>query len=76
MCRWGLTRFVIQATEMTPGLRERLPPTDSRLRRDLQFLERARYEEVCLTSLHCIQQGLSPTPWKQDWQGNRTPETV
>ena len=44
--RWGLTSYVVRATEMTPGLRERLPPTDSRLRADLQALERARYEEV------------------------------
>ena len=47
-CRWGLTSYVVRATEMTPGLRERLPPTDSRLRRDLQLLERARYGEVWL----------------------------
>lgn len=31
---------------MTPGLQEKLPPTDSRLRRDLHLLERAVYNEV------------------------------
>lgn len=46
MCRWGLTSYVVHAIELTPGLRERLPPTDSRLRRDLAALERARYDEV------------------------------
>ena len=44
--RWLLSTFVIHAAEMTPGLREKLPPTDSRLRHDLRLLERAVYNEV------------------------------
>ena len=44
--RWLLSRFVIHAAEMTAGLQEKLPPTDSRRRRDLRLLERAVYGEV------------------------------
>jgi hypothetical protein len=44
--RWELTTFAMQLNEMTEGLREKLPPTDSRLRPDLQLLERANYDKV------------------------------
>ena len=38
--------FAMQANEMTEGLREKLPPTDSRLRPDLCHLERGNYDKV------------------------------
>ncbi len=41
--------FAMQANEMTEGLREKLPPTDSRLRPDLQHLERGNYDKVAHT---------------------------
>lgn len=44
--RWGLTVFAMQANEMTEGLREKLPPTDSRLRTDLRHLEHGNYDKV------------------------------
>jgi hypothetical protein len=36
----------MQANEMTEGLREKLPPTDSRLRTDLHHLEHGNYDKV------------------------------
>ena len=48
--RWGLSTFAMQTNEMTDGLKEKLPPTDSRLRPDLQQLERANYDKVACTS--------------------------
>ncbi|KAK9917165.1 hypothetical protein WJX75_001500 [Coccomyxa subellipsoidea] len=44
--RWGLTVFAMQANEMTEGLREKLPPTDSRLRTDLHHLEHGNYDKA------------------------------
>lgn len=44
--RWGLSVFAMQANEMTEGLREKLPPTDSRLRADLRQLEHGNYDKV------------------------------
>ncbi|CAI9278240.1 unnamed protein product [Lactuca saligna] len=42
--RYNLTPFAISLNEVTPGLRERLPPTDSRLRPDQRHLENGEYE--------------------------------
>nr|GEY57339.1 hypothetical protein [Tanacetum cinerariifolium] len=42
--RYNLTPFAISLNEITPGLRERLPPTDSRLRPDQRHLENGEYE--------------------------------
>jgi hypothetical protein len=42
--RYNLTRFAITLNELTPGLREKLPPTDSRLRPDQRCLENGEYE--------------------------------
>ncbi|GLU01008.1 hypothetical protein SLE2022_183350 [Rubroshorea leprosula] len=42
--RYNLTRFAITLNELTPGLKEKLPPTDSRLRPDQRFLENGEYE--------------------------------
>ncbi|CAL8463373.1 g2907 [Coccomyxa elongata] len=44
--RWGLSVFAMQANEMTEGLREKLPPTDSRLRPDLRQLEHGNYDKA------------------------------
>ncbi|PWA78503.1 OSBP(oxysterol binding protein)-related protein 1D [Artemisia annua] len=42
--RYNLTPFAISLNEITPGLREKLPPTDSRLRPDQRHLENGEYE--------------------------------
>eukprot|EP00897_Mesotaenium_endlicherianum_P000979 jgi/Mesen1/10882/ME000935S10226 len=42
--RYNLTSFAIQLNEITPGLQEHLPPTDSRLRPDQRALEVGLYD--------------------------------
>ncbi|KAE8661320.1 Oxysterol-binding protein-related protein 1C [Hibiscus syriacus] len=42
--RYNLIRFTITLNELTPGLKEKLPPTDSRLRPDQSYLENGEYE--------------------------------
>eukprot|EP01018_Ginkgo_biloba_P035127 Gb_34620 [translate_table: standard] len=42
--RYNLTRFAITLNELTPELKEKLPPTDSRLRPDQRHLENGEYE--------------------------------
>lgn len=42
--RYNLSPFAISLNELTPGLREKLPPTDSRLRPDQRHLENGAYE--------------------------------
>ncbi|KAF8390548.1 hypothetical protein HHK36_025075 [Tetracentron sinense] len=42
--RYNLTPFAISLNELTPGLLEQLPPTDSRLRPDQRHLENGEYE--------------------------------
>ena len=41
-----MTNFAICVNEMTPGLREKLPPTDSRLRPDQHALEEGMFDQV------------------------------
>ncbi|CAI9093319.1 OLC1v1028792C2 [Oldenlandia corymbosa var. corymbosa] len=42
--RYNLSPFAISLNELTPGLQEKLPPTDSRLRPDQRHLENGEYE--------------------------------
>ncbi|XP_051122199.1 oxysterol-binding protein-related protein 1D [Andrographis paniculata] len=42
--RYNLTPFAISLNELTSGLKEKLPPTDSRLRPDQRHLENGEYE--------------------------------
>lgn len=42
--RYNLTPFAISLNELTPGLLDKLPPTDSRLRPDQRYLENGEYE--------------------------------
>ncbi|KAJ4868137.1 Oxysterol-binding protein-related protein 2B [Raphanus sativus] len=44
--RYNLTSFAITLNELTPGLEEKLPPTDSRLRPDQRHLEKGEYEKA------------------------------
>ena len=39
-CRMGLNLFSMQLNEMTPGLEAKLPPTDTRWRKDLRAIEK------------------------------------
>ena len=41
-----MTKFAICLNELTPGLEERLPPTDSRLRPDQHALEEGVFDQV------------------------------
>ncbi|KAJ7514632.1 hypothetical protein O6H91_23G053100 [Diphasiastrum complanatum] len=42
--RYNLTSFAMTLNEITPGLKEKLPPTDSRLRPDQRHLENGEYD--------------------------------
>ncbi|KAI4339728.1 hypothetical protein MLD38_024638 [Melastoma candidum] len=42
--RYNFSRFSITLNELTPGLKEKLPPTDSRLRPDQRHLENGEYD--------------------------------
>lgn len=42
--RYNLSPFAISLNEIMPGLLEKLPPTDSRLRPDQRHLENGEYE--------------------------------
>ncbi|EPS67163.1 hypothetical protein M569_07612, partial [Genlisea aurea] len=44
--RYNLTPFAISLNELTPGLKGKLPPTDSRLRPDQRHLENGEYESA------------------------------
>ena len=46
MRRYNMTQFAIYLNEMTPGLQQRLPPTDSRLRPDQHALEEGIFDQV------------------------------
>ena len=48
--RYNLTGWAIKLNEVTPGLEERLAPTDCRLRPDQHFLELGQYDQVRLPS--------------------------
>eukprot|EP00268_Persea_americana_P025844 TRINITY_DN2520_c0_g1_i13.p1 TRINITY_DN2520_c0_g1~~TRINITY_DN2520_c0_g1_i13.p1 ORF type:complete len:116 (+),score=29.47 TRINITY_DN2520_c0_g1_i13:23-349(+) len=44
--RYNLSSFAITMNELSSGLQEKLPPTDSRLRPDQRFLENGEYEKA------------------------------
>ncbi|XVF51699.1 hypothetical protein PTKIN_Ptkin04bG0205500 [Pterospermum kingtungense] len=46
LTRYNLTSFAITLNELTPGLQEKLPPTDSRLRPDQCHLENGEYDRA------------------------------
>ncbi|CAH9080645.1 unnamed protein product [Cuscuta europaea] len=54
--RYNLTRFAITMNELTMGLKEKLPPTDSRLRPDQRCLENGEYEKANLEKQRLEQQ--------------------
>ncbi|AQK63616.1 Oxysterol-binding protein-related protein 1C [Zea mays] len=70
--RYNLTRFAITLNELTPGLKEKLPPTDSRLRPDQRCLEKGEYERANAEKLRLEQKQrqarkMQDSGWKPRW---------
>ncbi|XP_042467865.1 oxysterol-binding protein-related protein 1C-like isoform X2 [Zingiber officinale] len=70
--RYNLTRFAITMNELTPGLKELLPPTDSRLRPDQRCLENGEYDMANAEKLRLEQRQrqarrMQESGWKPRW---------
>ncbi|XP_044475356.1 oxysterol-binding protein-related protein 1C-like isoform X2 [Mangifera indica] len=70
--RYNFTRFAITLNELTPGLKEKLPPTDSRLRPDQRHLENGEYEMANSEKLRLEQRQrqarkMQESGWKPKW---------
>ncbi|KAI0499789.1 hypothetical protein KFK09_017997 [Dendrobium nobile] len=70
--RYNLTSFAITLNELTPGLMERLPPTDSRVRPDQRYLENGEYEKANQEKLRLekrqrMSTKLQEDGWKPRW---------
>ncbi|CAA2986500.1 oxysterol-binding protein-related protein 1C-like [Olea europaea var. sylvestris] len=70
--RYNLTRFAITLNELTPELKEMLPPTDSRLRPDQRCLENGEYEMANAEKLRLEQRQreahrMQERGWKPQW---------
>lgn len=72
LTRYNLTSFAITLNELTPGLQEKLPPTDSRLRPDQRHLENGEYdmanaEKLRLETRQRVSRKLQENGWKPRW---------
>ncbi|KAL0357835.1 UNVERIFIED_CONTAM: Oxysterol-binding protein-related protein 1D [Sesamum calycinum] len=70
--RYNLTPFAISLNELTSGLKEKLPPTDSRLRPDQRHLENGEYElanaeKLRLEQLQRQARKLQDRGWQPRW---------
>ncbi|KAL1190645.1 Oxysterol-binding protein-related protein 1A [Cardamine amara subsp. amara] len=70
--KYNLTRFGITMNELTPGLKEKLPPTDSRLRPDQRYLEKGEFEMGNAEKLRLEQRQrqareMQERGWKPKW---------
>ncbi|KAL9226374.1 hypothetical protein vseg_002197 [Gypsophila vaccaria] len=70
--RYNLTPFAISLNELTPGLKEKLPPTDSRLRPDQRHLENGDYElanaeKLRLEKLQRQARRMQESGWQPRW---------
>ncbi|KAL5715665.1 Oxysterol-binding protein-related protein 1C [Ranunculus cassubicifolius] len=70
--RYNLSRFAITLNEVTPGLKEKLPPTDSRLRPDQRCLENGEFEKANSEKLRLEQRQrqsrkMQERGWKPQW---------
>lgn len=70
--RYNLTRFALTLNELTPGLKEKLPPTDSRLRPDQRCLENGEYEKANSEKLRLEQRQrqarrMQERGWRPQW---------
>ncbi|XP_071919134.1 oxysterol-binding protein-related protein 2A-like isoform X1 [Coffea arabica] len=72
LTRYNLTSFAITLNELTPGLKEKLPPTDSRLRPDQRHLENGEYDKANAEKLRLemrqrMSRKLQEHGWKPRW---------
>ncbi|KFK43589.1 hypothetical protein AALP_AA1G145900 [Arabis alpina] len=70
--RYNLSPFAISLNEITPGMMDKLPPTDSRLRPDQRHLENGEYESANAEKLRLEQlqrqaRRLQEKGWKPRW---------
>ncbi|CAJ2641416.1 unnamed protein product [Trifolium pratense] len=70
--RYNLTEFALTLNELTSGLKEKLPPTDSRLRPDQRCLENGQYEKANSEKLRLEQRQrqarkMQEKGWKPKW---------
>ncbi|KAK9095983.1 hypothetical protein Sjap_021480 [Stephania japonica] len=70
--RYNFTRFTTTLNELTPGLKEKLPPTDSRLRPDQRHLENGEFEMANSEKLRLEQRQrqarkMQEKGWKPRW---------
>ncbi|CAG7868661.1 unnamed protein product [Brassica rapa] len=70
--RYNLSPFAISLNEITPGMMDKLPPTDSRLRPDQRHLENGEYEAANAEKLRLEQlqrqaRMLQEKGWKPRW---------
>jgi hypothetical protein len=70
--RYGLTAFATTLNEITPGLRGKLPPTDSRLRPDQRHLENGEYDAANFEKLRLEQKqrrarNVQESGWQPRW---------
>nr|PNR27945.1 hypothetical protein PHYPA_028537 [Physcomitrium patens] len=72
MTRYGLTAFSMTLNDITPGLRDKLPPTDSRLRPDQKHLEHGEFDAANSEKLRLEQKQrrariLQEKGWQPRW---------
>ncbi|KAF3783527.1 Oxysterol-binding protein-related protein 2A [Nymphaea thermarum] len=72
LTKYNLTSFAVTVNELTPGLKEKLPPTDSRLRPDQRHLENGEYdkadaEKLRLEKRQRMSRKLQESGWKPRW---------
>ncbi|KAF7810124.1 oxysterol-binding protein-related protein 2A-like isoform X1 [Senna tora] len=72
LTRYNLTSFAITLNELLPGLKEKLPPTDSRLRPDQRHLENGEYEKANaekqrLEKRQRMSRKMQENGWKPKW---------
>ncbi|XP_074339355.1 oxysterol-binding protein-related protein 2A-like isoform X2 [Apium graveolens] len=72
LTRYNLTPFAITLNELTPGLQEMLPCTDSRLRPDQRHLENGEYdkaneEKLRLETRQRMSRKIQENGWKARW---------
>lgn len=72
LTRYNLSSFAITLNELTPGLKEMLPPTDSRLRPDQRHLENGEYdkanaEKLRLETRQRMSRKLQENGWRPRW---------
>ncbi|CAF2043439.1 unnamed protein product [Brassica napus] len=70
--KYNLTRFAVTLNELTPGMKEKLPPTDSRLRPDQRYLENSEFEMANTEKLRLEQRQrqarkMQERGWKPRW---------